>query len=630
MIATRWWGGVVLVGSLLGTSAGPALAGEGGRTFHVSAATGRDASDGRTPETAWRSLERVNAADLKPGDRVLFHRGETWRGQLVPASGQTGSPVTYGAYGTGERPQLLGSVSRSAPGDWHAEGGELWSTEALAFPESGTAAGAIVEGWSVYSEGGARAAGGPAAAGATKSPARVELRCERPGAASNHIQLSRGGLPVREGDLYELQFRARSTRPFVMSRISLMKQTAPWTSYGTAGPVDLKIGADATTYAVRFRATHTADDGRLTLFLGGVLPEGAAFTFEALSWRRRPGASGGELDVDVGNVILDGGRGVGVKKWSREDLKQAGDYWYDGATWQVVMRSPRNPAEMHRSLELALRRHIVDESNRSHVVYEGLALRYGAAHGIGGSNTHHIIVRDCDIAWIGGGHQMTRPDGRPVRFGNGIEFWEGAHDNLVEGCRIWEIYDAALTNQGGRDNVQENLTYRDNVIWNSEYSFEYWNRGPESHTRNVRFEHNTCVGAGRGWGHGQRPDPNGRHLMFYQNPAQTSGVVVRANILADASESGLRMENDWRTGLRMERNLWWQPTGPLALFVGTPFAASQFEEYRMRTGLDEGSIVADPGFVNAAGRDFRLAEGSPGRTMGGAEGPAGSRRRLAE
>ena len=71
----------------------------------------------------------------------------------------------------------------------------------------------------------------------------------------------------------------------------------------------------------------------------------------------------------------------------------------------------------------------------------------------------------------------------------------------MEDCRIWEIYDAALTNQGDGTNTQENITYRRNVIWNSEYSFEYWNRGSSSLTRNVVFEHNTCVDAGYGWGH---------------------------------------------------------------------------------------------------------------------------------
>jgi hypothetical protein len=257
-----------------------------------------------------------------------------------------------------------------------------------------------------------------------------------------------------------------------------------------------------------------------------------------------------------------------------------------------------------------------------------LALQNGAAHGIGGGNTHHIVVRDCDIAWIGGGHQLTTPAGKPVRFGNGIEFWENAHDNLVEGCRIWEVYDAGLTNQGSANNTQANIIYRDNVIWNCEYSFEYWNRGPESTTRNIHFEHNTCVNAGGGWGHKQRPDPNGRHLMFYLNSARTTGVTVVGNIVCDATDSCLRMENDWTAGLLMDRNCWWQRAGVLLQFLRTSFTAAQFADFQKRTQMDTHSIVSDPGFLEAAGLDFRLSPGSPARPNAGDGGPAGARQRL--
>ena len=142
------------------------------------------------------------------------------------------------------------------------------------------------------------------------------------------------------------------------------------------------------------------------------------------------------------------------------------------------------------------------------MVYDGLAVMYGAAHGFGGGDTHHLVIRNCDLGYIGGAHQFTRPDGKPVRFGNAIEFWGAAHDNLVEGCRIWEVYDAALTNQGrGPDSKQINITYRNNLIRNSEYSFEYWNNPETAVTKNIRFVNNTCVNAGSGWAHAQRPDP---------------------------------------------------------------------------------------------------------------------------
>ena len=193
-----------------------------------------------------------------------------------------------------------------------------------------------------------------------------------------------------------------------------------------------------------------------------------------------------------------------------------------------------------------------------------------------------------------------------------MEFWAGAKDCIVERCRIWEIYDAALTNQGRGTNVQENIVYRNNIIWNSEYSFEYWNGGDQSATKGIRFEHNTCVDAGLGWGHGQRPDRNGRHLMFYNNPAETSDFVIRHNIFANATESLLRLHGrDWTTSLSMDHNGWHQPAGPVFLWGTNVIDAARAPAFLSQKGLGKGDIYADPGFVTPATREYRLRADSP-------------------
>jgi hypothetical protein len=314
-----------------------------------------------------------------------------------------------------------------------------------------------------------------------------------------------------------------------------------------------------------------------------------------------------------------------VKKWSEADLRRDGDYFYDARSWQIKLYSAGNPATRHRSIELALRQHIIDQSGRAYVTYENLDLRYGAAHGIGGSGVYHVTIRGCDLSYIGGGHQMTQSDGTPVRYGNGIEFWSDAHDCLVEDCRLWEIYDAALTNQGDGTNVQENITYRRNIIWNSEYSFEYWNRGPASRTCNIVFEHNTCVDAGYGWGHRHRPDPNGRHLMFYDNSAMTTNVVVRDNIFCHATDSLLCLHGrDWTGALVMDRNCWFQPQGSVFLLGQQVIGAGEFASFVRSRGFDHGSALADPKFVDVAQHDYRLAPDSPARALAGQGKPAGA------
>lgn len=56
-------------------------------TYYVSP-SGSDALAGTSPAAAWRSLDRVSAADLNAGDRVLFEGGKTFS-----AAGSTGSNV---------------------------------------------------------------------------------------------------------------------------------------------------------------------------------------------------------------------------------------------------------------------------------------------------------------------------------------------------------------------------------------------------------------------------------------------------------------------------------------------------------------------------------------------------------
>lgn len=73
-----------------------------GTTYFVSN-NGDDNNDGKTPETAWKTLEKVSTADLKQGDGVLFKRSDLFRGFVTTKSG-----VTYAAYGDGEKPKFYG------------------------------------------------------------------------------------------------------------------------------------------------------------------------------------------------------------------------------------------------------------------------------------------------------------------------------------------------------------------------------------------------------------------------------------------------------------------------------------------------------------------------------------------
>ncbi|MFC4873633.1 malectin domain-containing carbohydrate-binding protein [Negadavirga shengliensis] len=78
--------------------------------YYFSNETGddsRSASQAQNPSTPWKSINKLNAvfSTLKPGDAVLFRRGETFYGTIhINASGSSGNPIKIGAYGSGSKP----------------------------------------------------------------------------------------------------------------------------------------------------------------------------------------------------------------------------------------------------------------------------------------------------------------------------------------------------------------------------------------------------------------------------------------------------------------------------------------------------------------------------------------------
>lgn len=96
-------------------------------TAHYVSNTGDDSNDGLTPDTAWRSLDKVANAGLSFGDAVFFNRGDIWYGQLVMQEG-----VSYSAYGNGAKPVITGSpLSIADPSNWSLygeteDGGKIW------------------------------------------------------------------------------------------------------------------------------------------------------------------------------------------------------------------------------------------------------------------------------------------------------------------------------------------------------------------------------------------------------------------------------------------------------------------------------------------------------------------------
>jgi len=72
--------------------------------YYVDATLGDDSNPG-TITQPWKTVSKVNSTSFNAGDKIYFKKGETWRETLtIPSSGSDGSLITFGAYGSSDKP----------------------------------------------------------------------------------------------------------------------------------------------------------------------------------------------------------------------------------------------------------------------------------------------------------------------------------------------------------------------------------------------------------------------------------------------------------------------------------------------------------------------------------------------
>jgi uncharacterized repeat protein (TIGR02059 family) len=90
----------------------------GNATNYYVRAGGSDSSTGLSDAAAWASVAKVNSSMslFKPGDAILFRRGDTWTNVtiLIGIGGIQGNNITIGAYGTGAKPVISAPANNPA------------------------------------------------------------------------------------------------------------------------------------------------------------------------------------------------------------------------------------------------------------------------------------------------------------------------------------------------------------------------------------------------------------------------------------------------------------------------------------------------------------------------------------
>lgn len=78
-------------------------------TYYLDADSGNDTNDGKSSDTAWKTLDYVNHFCFMPGDKLLIRSGTTYRGMLYPhGSGAEDAPFVIDIYGGEIKPIIDG------------------------------------------------------------------------------------------------------------------------------------------------------------------------------------------------------------------------------------------------------------------------------------------------------------------------------------------------------------------------------------------------------------------------------------------------------------------------------------------------------------------------------------------
>ena len=89
-----------------------------GTTYYVDSNGGNDSNEGTSEGKAFKTLDKVNALDLEPGDTVLLKKGSVFEDQALKFtkedSGTAEAPVKVSTYGEGKRPQ----INTNGHGQW--------------------------------------------------------------------------------------------------------------------------------------------------------------------------------------------------------------------------------------------------------------------------------------------------------------------------------------------------------------------------------------------------------------------------------------------------------------------------------------------------------------------------------
>ena len=317
-----------------------------------------------------------------------------------------------------------------------------------------------------------------------------------------------------------------------------------------------------------------------------------------------------DIPTDVGNFVFNDDECTATLRWAKNELCGQGDFWDSrlaecnqnvNKTYtpqEILLFSCGNPATVYRHIEAVPYGARWLGELRSNLIVENLEFMNSGVHGLtcAGYN-RNITIRGCVLKNIGGCGWSRE---RRIRFGNGIEFWIGAENILIENNKFLNIYDSCATHQGPDHKTPpaRNFHVHGNIFDTySMAAFEY----RAQMMIDSSFTDNICRNAGCGFGMlGEElprmseihPQPMGHHIFLWRiwEAPEGGSLLIEGNrfenaphgaavysIICPEAEAQVALRNNLYTGNDTLLVRWGEKNYP------------SLDEYKSATGNDEGS-----------------------------------------
>lgn len=457
---------------------------------------GNDGASGLDDTNAWETISKVNTGPgpgYNAGDNIYFKRGSTWREVLtMPSSGTNGNPITYGAYGEGNKPKILASVAKNSAGDW---------TEETAVEESG---GLFASGIEDEVDAFTTDFDGKTEAGENTLTVQSVIKNNGADAAeatfdgTNKNCYTYTTIAEQSGDVYArayFYFNADfdSAGDWQYGDIFLIKDGATILAYArvasdAAGNIQI-YGGDVWDNGSGSKTTLTPETWyyiEIRIRIDDTVGGGEIWIDGASKWSNYDNDSSAYApdNIEIGKIdagdyvptadsilyfddvkvsssyigayspptnlwyassgtlvrflVMDSEASSATMVADKVDLNVQGEAWWDVGNDRIYIYSVGNPATFYSgSIECSLNQRCILIYDQSYITIENLDLRYGCAYGLirmdYDASATNCIIDSCDISWT-----SNNLCGTTYYEGRAIEF--EIPNSIIRDCTISHCY----------------------------------------------------------------------------------------------------------------------------------------------------------------------------------------------